>query len=228
MSWILRFPVQHPAVTLCLYGAIAGGLFAASGTLRTSSMAHYVYVTVLAALIISLGVRTPLSGLMSLMVLLAQGVIGIGFNIPALHCSLDHALTAVGRSALSDGDIKVRKTYDKADGAATRGDFALAAALYREEIADDPKDAEARRRLAEVLLRQGEPEQAVEELRKAMALFSEPHEQCTVIFRLAEVLREELKDDEAAAELYRNVLRQCPKGRHADYARERLARMEEA
>src|SRR5512133_3395212 len=66
----------------------------------------------------------------------------------------------------------VRKLKDKAADAAARGKLEKAAALYREALAADPKDAGTRQKLAEVLRRDGRTPEAIEAYRAVADRFA--------------------------------------------------------
>src|SRR5512133_845918 len=66
----------------------------------------------------------------------------------------------------------VRKLKDKAADAAARGKLEKAAALYREALAADPKDAGTRQKLAEVLRRDGRKAEAIEAYRAVADRFA--------------------------------------------------------
>jgi hypothetical protein len=103
------------------------------------------------------------------------------------------------------------KTYTAAEKAENDGNFKRAIMLYRREIELDAKDMEARRRLAEVLLRDRQVDTAIGELRLAATMTDDPNEEVNFILRVADVLvNEKLDFDTVLADL--DVIRQKHKG----------------
>lgn len=133
-------------------------------------------------------------------------------------------LSGAGRWFLSLDQIRVPKTYEKAEAAEAEGDLPRAAEIYREEIQKDPEDPSAARRLAEVLIRTGDLMEAVEMLRRVRELTEEekPNTWCSATFRLAEVLADLPHGAGGAARLYQQLIRRHPDSEYAEHARTRL------
>ena len=227
----------HSLFISCMYGIVAALAFHLSGTLRRSTIAYGVYLVGLMALVyqfaqiafagmpsgggigaVGFGVFfTVLFAVFKLLIILA-------FNGFALYSTMYHFVGKSGQFLTSDDRLVYKKTYDRAVGAEARGEFEKAAGLYRDEIEKDPKDTEARRRLAEVLIRCGRPQEAVVEFERTIGLCTAEDEEarCHMTFRLAEVHQEQLHNAQAARELYEKLMRECPKNEYAQYARERL------
>ena len=240
MHFIIRFPLDHPFICLCLYGIAAALAFNTTQTLRDSKLAHYVYVLgyITLNLLLARGVAKGgvsgggggLAGAMAgalvyVVKLVAQILLGFLFNAVALLYTCDLSLSALLRFVTSDDQLVVRKTYNRAEGAESRGDLDGAAALYREEIQADPADREAHRRLAEVLLKAGKMREAADLFRQVLELSKGADERCVAALRVAEVFQDNLGDVAAAVELYEMILAEYPKTKHAAYARARLEKV---
>ena len=142
-------------------------------------------------------------------------------NISAIMCIAGAYVTKLARFATSDDALVVRKQYCQAAGAEAQGELDKAVRLYREEIENDPEDAEVHRRLAEVLLKQGLPDAAVAELRTAIAMLEEKRDRASAMFRLGEVLDDELNRPNAARAVFDRIVRECPGTPFATHARKR-------
>jgi hypothetical protein len=219
-----------------LYGVVWSVLFTTVADVRGSSLAHTLYFFGWVGLSVPFA-RAAFAGLGSvsgggmgaapevMFHVLFGGVLcafGLLFNAPAVYHLLHHLVGRVGRGALGLDQIVLRKSYDKAEGAESRGDLAEAERLYRQELEADPEDAEARRRLAELLVRQGRPQEAVPEFEAVVEQVEDREKRYGTAFRLAEVLGDELGRKREAEELYRRIVEEDPRGRHAQYARSRL------
>jgi len=130
-------------------------------------------------------------------------------------------------AALSGADepVVLPKTYTAAEKAEAQGNFKRAAMLYRKEIERDPEDLEARRRLAEVLLRDNQVDEAIGELRLAATLTKDPDQEVDFIFRVCDILlNKKLDFDTALADL--DILRKKYKGTPAgERAQKRFQRV---
>lgn len=142
-------------------------------------------------------------------------------NVPALWLAADYWLATIGGALTGDSEIKVRKSYDRAEGVEARHDYATAATLYRVAINEDPRDIEARRRLAEVLLKAEDPRAAAEQLRAAFKDAS-GEQRAAIAFRLAEVFQDELHRTGPATQLYMTIIRDHADSHYAPYAQGRL------
>ena len=104
-------------------------------------------------------------------------------------------------SATSEPSV-VHKTYTAMEKAEGEGNFKRAIMLYRRELERDPKDLEARRRLAEVLLRDNQFEEAIGELRLAVTVTQDPEAEVDLILRVSDILlNKKLDFDTALADL---------------------------
>jgi len=233
MAAVFQFVTGHPLLLLCVWGLVASVAFRLWVELSDSKLAGGVYLLIFFALSYLYWVRTggrlmgggPLGAAFGVFILLAGWVLGLVFNAGALYYVAICFLGAIGRTLTSDDQVVVRKTYDRAEGAESRGDYEEAAALYRKEIGADPDDREAHRRLAELLLKLARKQEAVEELRRVMELSEGEEKLCAAAFRLAEVLGEELGREVEAADLYQMIVRDHPASSYARYARARLEGM---
>lgn len=130
-------------------------------------------------------------------------------------------------TALSGADepVLLPKTYTAAEKAEAQGNFKRTAMLYRREIERDPRDLEARRRLAEVLLRDNQVDEAIGELRLAATVAQEPDQEVDLILRVSDILlNKKLDFDTALADL--DILRKKYKGAPAgDRAQKRFQRV---
>ena len=213
---------------LCAFGIASGITFLRMGRFKGMNLAYAAYLLAFVGLSYAYwkasfaGVRDVAVAGGVLFMFLGGFLLSCAWNGLALWCTAVHYLGVIGRAGMSDDQIVVRKTYDRAEGAESRGDYEGAAELYRKETDSDPTDREAHRRLAEVLLKMGSPREAVEELRSVLALSKEEEARCAAAFRLAEVLQDEMGDREAAADLYRMVLQDYPDSKYAGHARSRL------
>ncbi len=124
-------------------------------------------------------------------------------------------------SATGTSNMKVEKTYDRAAKAEREGDLERALAAYGRAAADDPKDPEPLRRMAEIHLRRGDRERAFERFRQALPLIASHEGRATLAFRLADLLIESGRQPEARSHL-EAVERDLAGTRFAEFARERL------
>ncbi len=221
----LSFPL------LCIYGVVWALVLNAFRTERRSSIPYMIYFFGFVGLAVpasswAYGGAMGAGGQMGVFagVLVGTFLVTVAFMfnaIPILFC-VGQIVRVVGREAAGLDQMTRRKSYDRAEGAESRGDLDEAACLYREEMAADPADTVAPRRLAEVLVKATKPEEAVAALRDLLEQVKDPDEACSSMFRLAEILDEQLQDRRAAAELYGRIVKEHPKRRLAEYARQRL------
>jgi tetratricopeptide (TPR) repeat protein len=218
---------EHAFWLLLAYGAIASLAFVLMEPLRASAIALFVYgFGFLGLFLLYAPVPIGRYGILGVIIGVLQVAVILAFNGLPLYTVLDHLVTRLGRELFGLNQMVFRKSYDRAKAAEARGELAEATALYRRELEDDPKDTAARRLLAEVLVKRGLAQEAAAELQAVLEHLKkdERQERIATLLRLAEVSEEELRDEQRARQLYREVIEQDPAAREADYARGRLGR----
>ncbi len=228
----MAVPGKWFLAVLCAYGLVASLVFAFAPVVRQWRAVKYSYFVgymALCALFASaqgqhldVGPMDFGAAFTAMMKLLGGLFVGTLFNIVALYYCLVGALTAIGRWMWGLDSMTVRKTYDKAEAARERGDLEAAAEIYRQELEKEPQDAEARRRLAEILLEMDRTEEGVAELRALLKRLQGYRSYFGAAIRMGVVLEEELGDRAGAEQVYRAVLARYPRGEYAQYARARL------
>jgi len=144
------------------------------------------------------------------------------YSVFLAHCAMKAVFGA--RSALMSEDAAVvRKKWWAAETAVRAKDFKRAVACYREELEENPKDTETRRRLAEVLVEMMCYDEAVAELQEGIRL-SEGDNASALMLRMADVIERHLGDRERSDRLLRELVDLHPKSYYARFARERLER----
>jgi hypothetical protein len=128
------------------------------------------------------------------------------------------------RWMMSEHKIAPLKSYDQAEAAEKRKDFKLAIEIYFKAITDDPRDAEAHRRVAELLVSGGKTKDGVEHFRSAIALTEHAESKATLSFWLAEVLTTS-SDRAGAIGVLTAVKTEFKDTKFADYAEERLKKI---
>ena len=146
-------------------------------------------------------------------------------NAPVLARIAVFYLALLGRWMMSDDKLPRVKTYDKARAAESAGNLEEARRVYRHYLEDDPEDREARRLLAELLMRMDEKVRALRAFRKVVNDSETEEEWCATAFRLAEIYEEDFDRPDRAEKLYRRVIDEYPDGEYARYARSRLEKM---
>ena len=173
-----------------------------------------------------LGIWIPLASvqLSPVAFLTHVGMSGIGavLHWPFAVAAFAQIMAATASAMISDGQINVRKTYDRAEKAERAGDLEGAAALYEAEAKQDPEDGEALRRLGEILMRIEAYEDAAESFRVALPRMEEPGEKCAVALRLADVLVGNLGRRDEAVAVLQDVCRDAGETREAEAIRLRL------
>jgi len=212
---------EYPLVFLIALGIGLSFGFLAWPRLGDSLIVLSVYVVLVGWLVVRISLNEADAGPIGLITGMFYGAIGLGFNLIPLRHAADRMFGALGREMLSSG-IKMKKAYDRAASAETRGDYEAAVAIYREEIAKDDKDSEVHRRLGEALLKMKRAPEAAGSLRAAMDLSPDAERRSTIAFRLAEVLEDSVGDRPGAEAVYNMILRQYPESKYANYARARL------
>lgn len=132
---------------------------------------------------------------------------------------------AARRSAMSEDNIRVEKTFDQVEAAKKQHDWARAETLLREAIEEDPDDPAPHRRVADVLLERGDLDGCLRELRQAAALTKEPEPKAVTLFRLADLLAERANDLEGAEAAAKAVLHEFPGTKYVAMAQARLDRL---
>jgi tetratricopeptide (TPR) repeat protein len=216
--------VQDYAFPLILaYGAVTSTLFGLLDPLRRSLLAVYLYLLGFGLLLVCLGSHNIGNyGIGGLFLTLLESPLVLVCNAVPLYLSMERLVTGTVRSVMGYDQMVFRKTYDRASGAEARGEWELAESLYRDELQDSPDDLEARRRLAEVLIRRSRADEAVRELEHVMESAEQKEMRYSTAFRLAEVLDDELGDQATAENLYRLIVQEDPRSKYARYARSRL------
>jgi hypothetical protein len=219
-----------------LYGVVWSVILTVSESERRRSLLHVLYLFGFVGLSVPFSsaafggvvgsdgivARSAMGAMGGVVVGLGICLVGLAFHgVPVYYC-LMHFVRGVGRAAAGLDHIVLSKSYNRAEGAESRGDLAEAERLYRQELEADPEDAEARRRLAELLVRQGRAQEAVPEFETVIEQVEGREKRYATTFRLAEVLEEELGRRQEAAELYRRIVQEDPRSRYAQYARSRL------
>lgn len=138
-----------------------------------------------------------------------------------------HSFDTVRAWMRSDHQVKVEKTYDRAEAAERMHDWDRAIALYEEELAADPADLEARRRLAEALVLRGRLPEAVRHLATVLPAVIDREKRAHLAFRLAE-LHERQGDADAARRVLLDLIVHAPGRQLEEGVRVRLARLERA
>jgi tetratricopeptide (TPR) repeat protein len=227
---MLSFVIRHAFGLLCLYGILWSVALRLTHTERPSGIPVVIYVFGFVGLFTAMGHAGAVAvagsaGYLAGFAFLfhvALICVALAFNaVPIIHV-LGFVTSLAGRELTGLNQIVFPKAYDRATGAESRGDFEAAALLYREEIEADPEDTEARRRLAEILVRAGKPQEGTAELRALLQVVHDREQTGRLLFRLAEITDEHLHDRRQAVQLYERVIREHPKSKLAGYARMRL------
>lgn len=148
-------------------------------------------------------------------------IFGVLFGLRYWTMMFGEYIERAHAAALGVGNMKVRKTYDKAEKAEREGDLEGALGLYQGEAAQDPSDPEPLRRMAEIRVRQGDLDRAAPLFRAALPLVESPEDRTTLAFRLSDLLVRADRRDEARRVL-EELAGQVPGTRWAEYAEARL------
>jgi len=141
------------------------------------------------------------------------------FFIAALIPSV---LGRIATSAMSDGRLQLRPAYDKAEAAEARRDFAAAETLYRDIAAQRPDDPEPLRRLAELLVKRGDPRAAANAMQQAIRIEENPNEKFLLSIRLSEIFADDARDPASAAKVLSDLIAALPDNPGVRFAQERL------
>ncbi len=145
--------------------------------------------------------------------------------LPFVLFMIGEGVDAVRKGAMSDGNIKVARTYDQAEAAVKQKDFARAETLLREAIEEDPHDPEPHRRVADLFIAKGDVPGAIRELRQAAALTKDPEPRTVTLFRIVDLLAERANDPEAAEAAAKGILYEYKGTKYAEMAQARLDRL---
>jgi tetratricopeptide (TPR) repeat protein len=140
------------------------------------------------------------------------------------HCCT-HAIFRLNSILMSDDALVVRKRWWAAETAKRRKDFQKAAAIYKEESDENPRDVETRRRLAEVLVELKRFDDAIGELEEGISLCQEDDSGSSLMLRIADIIERDLGEKERSVRVLRDLVERYPNSYYAKFARERLQRM---
>lgn len=158
------------------------------------------------------------------MILPVCGVLGMTL-LPFILFMVGEGFDAARKSAMSEDNLKVEKTYDQVEAAIKQKDFVRAETLLREAIEEDPGEPEPHRRVADVLLAKGDLAGCVRELKQAAALSKEAEAKAVTMFRIADLLLEKGNDPAGAEAAVKAVLYEFPGTKYVQMAQTRLDRM---
>ena len=141
---------------------------------------------------------------------------------PCLAVCVVQVVGNLVRSALSLDGIRIPPGYSKAEGATARGDLNGAIRLYRQMALEHPDDPESWRRMAELHLTLGQPDEAIKAFGEAEAREKKPGNKLIMVFAIAEVLADVKDDVPGALGVIEEFLRQNPHLAGRSYAEERI------
>ncbi len=158
--------------------------------------------------------------------LLAFVLVGVAAGLS--HCmfvagAVSNIISGIMRWFSGDRNITVRPTFDKANAAAARRDYAAAERLYTEAVNAYPDDPTPLLRLADLHLTQGHLAQAAVHLRQAAGLAGGPEQEATIVFRLAELFALRMGKPDEARDALEAFIRTYPNTKYAEFAQERIA-----
>ncbi len=105
--------------------------------------------------------------------------------------------------------IVLKKSYDEAEKAVARHEYAKALELYRNEKEQDPDDSQVRVRIGEVLVKTGQLKEAIKEFRGLLKMDLADEEDLTyAILRAAEIYAMDLRKKISARSLIETALRE--------------------
>ncbi len=158
------------------------------------------------------------------MILPVCGILGITL-LPFILFMVGEGVDAARKSAMSEDNIKVEKTYDQVDAAMKQKDFGRAETLLREAIEEEPGAPEPHRRVADLCLAKGDLPGCIRELKQAAALTKEAEPKAVTMFRIADLLLEKGNDPAGAEAAVKAVLYEFPGTKYVEMAQTRLDRM---
>ncbi|KPJ62545.1 MAG: hypothetical protein AMS15_03510 [Planctomycetes bacterium DG_23] len=156
----------------------------------------------------------------NLMLLCFAGILYVPFFI---HLIIFYA-SKTWDSLSGVSDIKVRKTYSKAEAAEKERNYEGAMEYYRKELEQEPEDAEARRRLAEIFYTTGDFDGALKTFRVAYTFEKEEEKKAGIAFRIVDILLSKEEDFTALKEL-EHIKREFPNTQYARHATDRIQRL---
>lgn len=212
--------INYSFYILCVYGVVITYFLYTQEWLRESWVFYVVHAFIVGGLITCARQAVTLEEDMPTVLLKVTLLATCNMYV---FVSFAHFI--VGRTAdalMSDSNVARGKTYDRADAAERQMDWQSAAALYQEALAADPKDGEAMWRLAEVYLKMGNFQAAINYFMNMLALPQDADKACAIRMRLADLYENNLRNRRAAAEQLRAIVRDHPQSKYARFARERL------
>lgn len=218
---------EHPLISIVIYGCAATAAFQVSGRAQRSAILQSLYVFSLFYLYAVYGsvAMGRASHPVAILWIALLGFVALVFHMKPLAACASNLIDGIARVCSgTEGIVRIR-SYDRAEGAVARGDLDGAVLAYHEYLAEDPKDAECHRRLAELLLRKGDTPDALGEFERVVQLAGDNDAKARGLFRLAEVYQENVGDTAAARQMYLGILEECPKTMQAQYAAQRLSKL---
>jgi tetratricopeptide (TPR) repeat protein len=120
---------------------------------------------------------------------------------------------------------KLSSSFRGAEAAAKRKDYPAALLLYHQAAAEYPEDPEPRRRIGEVFLETGLPDDAIISFRDAQKLVREPDDKLLLAFAIADTLVDYKKDVPGAVQVLEDFLANYPDVAGRPFAERRLQKM---
>jgi tetratricopeptide (TPR) repeat protein len=121
----------------------------------------------------------------------------------------------------SESKITTVRTYDQAEAFEKKNDFKNAIIYYEKIIAVDKSDMEARRRLAELLIKTGDRKRGVELMANVFSQITNPEKKIILGFKVSDMFIED-GDYEKARTLLRSFHSQLRDTQFGKYVQERL------
>ncbi|OHB71258.1 MAG: hypothetical protein A2W23_01780 [Planctomycetes bacterium RBG_16_43_13] len=129
----------------------------------------------------------------------------------------------VGKNAILGLDnIKVDKTYDKAEKAEKEKDYDKALEIYQQYLREDPNDWGAKRRIGEIYYIKGDYIVAVNELMKVFPAVENPEAKVVLAFKISDILIEKLDKVERAKEILKQIESEFQYTKWGRYATNRI------
>lgn len=148
-------------------------------------------------------------------------LVGLGCAFRFVPYVIGEWFESARRSVIGLDSMTVAKTYDLAEKAERDRNLDEAIRLYRAEAERDPRDAEAWRRIGEIEVKRGRPQEALAPFRTALSRLREPEPKTTLAFRLADLLAKQGRTDEAH-ELVERIAQEFAGTKFEGFAKERL------